>query len=146
MIPRNYKIMVALAVVLSAAGILLAVVLYVRLDDQQNAFNQSRVDITYVACEELNGRHKNAFAKLDDLIDKLPPVRRTPARAGEAGTKELINTLAPDQDCFALVAQRFGSGARPSPLAIRTAQELKARQARQLKRAKAEKVPQHPNP
>lgn len=137
------KIVSTGALVLAATGILIAVVLFVRLDNQQSAFDdqqkalvqqqkafdlqqkaivrqqkaidQSRVDNTYQACEELNGRHKKAFAKLDELIDKLPQEQRGRAKAGEAGSKELINTLAPDQDCQALIVQRFGSDARPSP-------------------------------
>lgn len=148
MIPRNYKILSALAVVLAAGGILLSVVLYVRLDSQQNAFNQSRVDNTYQGCDELNGRHKRAFAKLDELIGKLPEVQRERAKGSQAGTEELINTLAPDQDCLALVEQRFGSGEHPSALAIRSARKLNDRLDRLARthKSRAKKVPQRPNP
>lgn len=113
---RLYRAMLSFALVLAAAGILLAVVLFGRVSDQQNSLQQSRVDITYQNCDEQNDRHDKAFNKLGELIAGLPPRRRARAKEGEAGTKALIETIAPKQNCLRLVQRRFGDTPRPSVL------------------------------
>lgn len=113
---RYYKIMLSFALVLAASAILLAVVLFGRVSDQQNSIQQSRIDINYQACDEQNDRHDNAFKKLDELIAELPPRQRARAKAGEEGTKALLNTVAPKQKCLRLVQRRFGDTPTPSVL------------------------------
>lgn len=108
--------MSAIAVIMAAAAIFITVVLFVRVSDQQNAFTQSRIDINYQICDEQNDHHDKAFRKLDQLISDLPPSRRARAKAGEEGTKELLNTIAPKQKCLELVKRRFGDTPRPSVL------------------------------
>jgi hypothetical protein len=104
---RVFKAMIAAALILAASSLVLSASLFTRI-------NQSRVQIIFQSCREQNARHDRAFAKLDSLIAQIPdPVDRARAKRGANGSKALIATLAPHQDCRALVRRRFGPDAKP---------------------------------
>jgi hypothetical protein len=62
-------------------------------------------------CAESNARNRNTKRELDRLISELPARRRERAQASSAGTRLLIDALAPVRDCDSLV-ERQVPGAR----------------------------------
>jgi hypothetical protein len=62
-------------------------------------------------CVESNARNRNTKRELDRLISELPARRRERAQASSAGTRLLIDALAPVRDCDSLV-ERQVPGAR----------------------------------
>lgn len=57
-------------------------------------------------CEGSNARNRETKRRLDRLIVRLPPERRARAKASAAGTRLLIDALAPVRDCDRLVARQ----------------------------------------
>lgn len=53
-------------------------------------------------CVDQNERRRTTIVKLDMLIEKLPPVERTQARANRNANVQLINALAPRRNCAAI--------------------------------------------
>lgn len=96
-----------------AALVIFNIVGWRALQAQQDEMDQSRVNITYRACREQNDRHDQTLARLNNLVSALPAPERKRAERNSAGSKALIETLAPHQDCRALVRHRFGEDAQP---------------------------------
>lgn len=86
----------AFALMLAAASMLLSAWLYTRVQDERERSIR-------MACKDTNERHDRALAKLDILIEKVPPARRARAQQGRAGTVALIEALVPRRDCGKLV-------------------------------------------
>lgn len=96
-----------------AALVIFNIVGWRALQAQQDEMDQSRVNITYRACREQNDRHDQTLARLNNLVSALPAPERKRAERNSAGSKALIETLTPHQDCRALVRHRFGEDAQP---------------------------------
>jgi hypothetical protein len=89
----------AIAALLVLVAILFGVVIE-RADDIQD----SRVAFTAESCRQQNMRHDVTIRKLDQLIADLPPgTQKRRARRGRESTVALIDALAPERDCRAVV-------------------------------------------
>lgn len=107
---KAWRAMSAAGCVLSAGSLFLSVLLFSRID-------ASRAQVTYQACQEQNERGRKTIARYDQQIDVLTRSgllkgeRLERAKESRRFTVSLINALAPQQDCRALVRRRLGAGA-----------------------------------
>lgn len=96
-------------------------------DNRVKDINTSRAQVTYTACEDTNDRNENTVTQLHHLtlqrketlrkaiIESNNPAEQARYRAqidsiddSEAATINLINALAPMQNCKQIVLDRFG--------------------------------------
>lgn len=89
----------AIAIVLNSVS---AVVSLENNQDRIHEIQAERVDSILRSCRDENQRHDATIRRLDDLIHRLPPAKRTRAVQSRAGTVLLINALAPRRDCSLL--------------------------------------------
>lgn len=94
---RAWRAMSAAGVLLASLSILSSVVLWRRADIEQDAARQYTLERI---CQEANERHDETIVTLDRLVTEIPdPRRRARAAASKRFTVELIESLAPREDC-----------------------------------------------
>lgn len=104
--------LVAVGVALSfAAGVLVRAVVQgsdkaVSAHNLAEQIQEERVRSIRENCEASNARNRETKRRLDRLIRELPVERRARAKASAAGTRLLIDALAPVRDCDRLVARQ----------------------------------------
>lgn len=110
-IVRRSKVAEGLAVVAVFVAFTTSIAAYAANRRAIDKINDSRIQITYVNCQETNKRNIDTKKQLRALIDKA--IEKTPERKVQLEnsfiqTSLLINALDPIQDCKALVQKRFG--------------------------------------
>lgn len=89
----------ALAIILNSGS---SIVAFKNNAARVHQIQQERVESILRACRDENERHDATIHRLDELIKRLPPEKRTRAVQSRAGTVLLINALAPHRDCATL--------------------------------------------
>lgn len=98
-ITRVVTAIFAIAIVLNSVS---AVVSLENNAARIHQIQQERVESVLRSCRDENQRHDATIHRLDELIKRLPPEKRTRAIQSRAGTVLLINALAPHRDCVTL--------------------------------------------
>lgn len=83
--------------------------LEVQTRDNSQTYAHDRERSVREACEAQNTRNRNTVARIEVDIAKLPPKERRHAEATRSTTVELINALAPVENCSKVLA-RAGFG------------------------------------
>lgn len=97
-------------VVLNVVAAIAFAVLFYFVHEQGQTIQRERRAAVIRACQDTNERHRNTIRTLDQRIAKLPPKQRAQAMNGRDFTVQLINALAPLQDCEKLADRVVPTG------------------------------------